>query len=109
MKRTLSTYEIAGLLMDDEYANWSRTGAYALAEYLEELEEDTGEEMEFDCVAIRCEWHEFKDCHAIAECYSIDIENCEDDEVEKIVLKYVDDRSRYIRLPANEGFIVQQF
>jgi hypothetical protein len=59
MKKTLTTMEIAHELIDDGNANWSRAGAFALAEYLEELEASTGEEMEFDHVAIRCEWSEY--------------------------------------------------
>jgi len=59
MKKTLSTYEIADLLTDDENANWSRAGAFALAEYLEDIEAVTGQEMEFDAVAIRCDFAEY--------------------------------------------------
>jgi hypothetical protein len=59
MKKTMTTSEIAHELIDDGNASWSRAGAFALAQYLEELEESTGEEMEFDHVAIRCEWSEY--------------------------------------------------
>ena len=59
MKKTLTTHEIANELLDDSNANWSHSGAYALAEYLQELEESTGEEMELDVVAIRCDWSEY--------------------------------------------------
>ena len=59
MKKILNTYDIANELRADENADWSRAGAFALAEYLEDLEEDTGEEMELDCVAIRCEFNEY--------------------------------------------------
>lgn len=59
MKKTLSTYEIAEYLIADENANWSRSGAFALAEYLEELETDCGNECELDVVAIRCEFSQY--------------------------------------------------
>jgi hypothetical protein len=59
MKKTLTTYDIANELIQDSNANWSRAGAFALAEYLQELEEDTGEEMEMDVVAIRCDYSEY--------------------------------------------------
>jgi hypothetical protein len=59
MKTTLSTYEIADSLCNDKFANWSHAGAFALAEYLEELEADCGQEMEFDTVAIRCDFAEY--------------------------------------------------
>jgi len=69
MKKTLSTYEIADLLTDDENANWSRAGAFALAEYLEDIEAVTGQEMEFDAVAIRCDFAEYSSLSAWAEEY----------------------------------------
>jgi hypothetical protein len=69
MKMTLSTYAVADLLLADNNANWSRAGALALADYLEEIESETGEEMEFDRVAIRCDYSEYKDLGAWAEDY----------------------------------------
>jgi len=60
MKNTLTTSQAANLLKADTYANWSHSGARALVEYLEELEEDTGEEIEFDAVGIRCDYSEFE-------------------------------------------------
>ena len=59
MKRTLATYEIANQLFNDDNAGWSYAGAKALAEYFEEIEEQTGEEIELDVVAIRCDYSEF--------------------------------------------------
>jgi hypothetical protein len=58
MKLTLTTSSAVELLKADQYARWSRAGARALVEHLEELEEDTGEEIEFDAVAIRCDYSE---------------------------------------------------
>jgi len=58
MKQTLSTHEIANQLFRDENAGWSYQGAKALAEYLKQLEEDCGKEIEFDAVAIRCDYSE---------------------------------------------------
>ena len=56
---TLSTYDIADRLLRDSNANWTRSGALALAEYLQELEDSTGETIELDVVAIRCDWTEY--------------------------------------------------
>ena len=61
MKNTLDTSEAASLLMADENAAWSMAGAFALVEYLEQIEEDCGTEIEFDRVAIRCEYSEYTD------------------------------------------------
>lgn len=59
MKTTLTTSQAAHELLRDSNAAWSRAGAYALVEYLEQLEEDTGETIEFDIVAIRCDYSEY--------------------------------------------------
>jgi hypothetical protein len=59
MKATLSTSQAADLLKADTNARWSRAGARAVCEYLEQMEEDTGTEIEFDAVAIRCDWSEY--------------------------------------------------
>jgi hypothetical protein len=59
MKKILNTYDIANELLADENADWSRAGAFALAEYLENLEEDSWVDMELDVVAIRCEFNEY--------------------------------------------------
>ena len=61
MKITLSTSQVADRLLNDDNANWSWEGAQALAEFLEDQENDLGEELEFDVVAIRCDFHEYED------------------------------------------------
>ena len=58
MKETLTTSQSAHILLQDENANWSRAGAFALVEYLEELEDDCGTVYEMDRVALRCEFSE---------------------------------------------------
>jgi hypothetical protein len=69
MKTTLSTSDIARALKSDENAAWTWNGAKALAEYLEQLEEETGEEMEMDVCAIRCDFSEFSSLEAWAADY----------------------------------------
>jgi len=59
MKETLTTSQAAHILLQDEFASWSYSGAHALIEYLEELESDCGMEIEFDRVAIRCDYSEY--------------------------------------------------
>ena len=53
MKTTLSTTEAAEILIADTCARWSRAGAFARGEYLEELVESTGEDLEYERVASR--------------------------------------------------------
>ena len=120
MKKTLSIYETASLLMADENANWSRPGAFALAEYLEEMEESTGEEMEFDRVAIRGDFSEFTSLQDwISEYYGqpfaqamasagIDLEGEEDeDEIDDLIRSHVQDHGQLVEFDG--GIIVSSF
>lgn len=116
----MTTYDIAHELIDDENANWSRAGAFALAEYLEELEESTGEEMEFDHVAIRCDFSEFKSLQDWADEYygegqtgegwhwALDItEDMDDDEIDNEIRAHIQDQGQLIEFDG--GIIVSSF
>ena len=67
MKSTLNTHEAISLLMADENAAWTMAGARALVEHLEQVEEDCGEETEFDRVALRCEFNQYESLNDWAE------------------------------------------
>jgi len=54
----LSTDEAARLLKKDDNADWSWSGAFAVIEYLEDLGEQTNQKIEFDQIAIRCDYSE---------------------------------------------------
>ena len=86
MKKTLSTSEAADRLKADEFANWSYNGAHALIEYLEQLEKDMGEDIEFDRVAIRCDYDEYKTALEAAENYSFECQK----EAEETAEEYKD-------------------
>ncbi len=58
IKNTLSVSQLADLLRDDDNAGWSYCGAEVLAQHLEDLSEDIGEDIEVDVVAIRCDFSE---------------------------------------------------
>jgi hypothetical protein len=59
MKKELTKHEAATILAEDEYSSFSYGGASALVEYLEEVERHCGP-IEFDSVAIRCEFCEYE-------------------------------------------------
>lgn len=83
----LSTYQIADALKQDSNAGWSYEGAKALAEYLEEYVASTGEPLELDIVAIRCEFSEYASLEELKENYS-DIETMSDLEDHTTVLVF---------------------
>tara|TARA_Y100000401_G_C8272201_1_gene198941 strand:+ start:501 stop:857 length:357 start_codon:yes stop_codon:yes gene_type:complete len=118
MKLTLNTHEAAGILMDDDCANWSPDGAVALIRYLEDLEAYTGEEMELDRVALRCGFSEYDSAADFAESYwatvgdrdrecDIDRELDSVGEIEDKILDFV--RERAVVVPFESGVIIQEF
>lgn len=58
--------------MADDNAAWSMAGAFALVEYLEQYEEDCDTEIEFDHIALRCEYSEHESLQEWARCYFTD-------------------------------------
>ena len=72
MKDTLTANRAAHILLQDDNAAWSYSGARALCEYLEQKEEDSGEEEEFCPVAIRCDFSEFESLEDWAKDYFSD-------------------------------------
>ena len=64
---TLGKSEFMDLLQHDDYANWSYDAAGALFDYYDELSDSLGEPVEFDRVAIRCDWSEHD---SLADAYS---------------------------------------
>ena len=106
MHTTLSTSEIAGALIKDEYANWSQNGALALAEYLEEYEESTGEELEFDPVAIRCDFSEYASVIQAAARYTGEFAGISYTD-EAGALEYLQDHTIVIEFYG--GVIIQDF
>jgi hypothetical protein len=116
MKTTLSTSAAAEILANDENSSFSRLGAYALVQHLEELEDSTGEEIEFDSVAIRCDFAEYASLIDWAEIYfggdnwsdnvSCDYD-ADDDTLDEKIREYIQDRGQLIEFSG--GIIVSSF
>lgn len=74
---------------------FSFDGLVALFNYLEELEEATGEEIELDVIALCVEFTEYESMEDLMEEYDVE----EPEEVEHAVIAYLD----------NGGLIVHDF
>jgi hypothetical protein len=94
MKNTMTLNEITDALRADGNAGWSNAGARALAEYLVQLEDETGEEFEFDRVAFRCDWTEYESALEAAGDYFRPGEG--DNVTEAEALAYLRDRTAVI-------------
>lgn len=111
MKQTLNKSQIVSLLRSDEYAKWSLIACEALADYYEDLENDTGSEIEFDRVAIRCEWQEFDTARHFADYYmdKSETEGLEENELIERIEEYMNDHTIVIKLPNDNGYLIHQF
>lgn len=113
MKATLSTSQAADLLKADTNARWSRAGAYALVEHLEQLEEDCGTEIEFDTVAIRCDYSEYDSALEAAKDQgyepnsNLGEDEQDDDDKEADALSWLKDQTQVIEFQG--GVIIASF
>ena len=73
MKQTVTEYEFVNAFDDMGRGNsFTRTGRFALYEYLTELEEDCGIELELDVIAICCDFTEYADEDEVREAYELE-------------------------------------
>jgi hypothetical protein len=107
MKITLSTNQIADHLYADKDGGWSWGGAHALAEELEALEEGSGEEMELDVIAIRCDYSEYASGLEAAEAYGYEKDEEDEDTIEEAAVEWLRNKTSVIEFSG--GVITQSF
>ena len=94
--------------------NFSYEGKKALFEFLEEYEEQTGKEIEFDVIALCCDYNEYKNIKEYLENYSSDVdrkdyeENDDLEGYEEAVLKEIGEKTTLIKID-DEAFIIQAY
>ncbi len=101
--------------------NFSYDGLRALFDYLEDYEEDTGEELDLDVIALCCDFTEYKTALEAAEQYDFEFDESElvfgedeDDggafetEKEEQALEYLQNSTIVIELEGG-GVIIQDF
>ena len=108
MHINLSTDEATRLLKKDDNADWSWSGAFALIEYLEDLEEQTNQKIEFDRIAIRCDYSEYSSILEAAKDYDfIPPEDSDQEEIESAAFTYFENQTTVIKFEG--GVIIQHF
>ncbi len=85
---------------------FSRPGRRALFDYLEQMEEDTGEQIELDIIALCCDYSEYENALEAAKEYGFQDE-VEDDEAEEKALEWLEERTTVICF--DSGVIVASF
>lgn len=100
MKMTIGFYDFANGIESCRPTAFSREGLSALFDYLEQYEDDTGEDIEFDAIALCCEYTEYESIKDFHECY--DKEDYPD-------LDTLEDYTQVIRIENTDSFIIQDF
>lgn len=77
---------------------FSHEGKRTLFEYLENMEDETGETIEFDPIALCCEYREYDSFKDLQADYS-DIKN----------IKELEDRTTVVKIHGTDKFLVQEF
>jgi hypothetical protein len=98
MKETVNFSRFCDSFSGDYKNNFTYAGKKALFEYLEQYEEDTGEELELDPIAFCCDYSEYADLEEFQAEYGEEYETIEDIEEKTQVIKINGD-----------SFIIQQF
>ena len=74
----MTAYDFVDWFANSDRKNqFSRAALFALFDWHEEMEQVTGKEIEFDPIAICCEWSEYASMEAVREDYP-DIEDAEE-------------------------------
>ena len=109
MKQTVNSSDfVDAFRTHNRMDQFSYEGLKALFEHLEQYEEDAGEEMELDVVAICCDFSEHATATEAAteQGWEADAE-ADDDDNEEAALEWLQDQTTVI--PHKKGVIVQSF
>ena len=109
MKETVTIYRFRDAFkQSDTYKNnFSYEGLYALFEYFEQLEDDIGEELELDVVAICCDYTEYDSLKDFKSDYSSYDIRAETDIID--TLNDIREETEVIEIPGTERFIIREF
>lgn len=108
MKQTVDFYDFCRAFEQCRPDNFSREGLISLFEYLEQWEEDCGEELELDVIAICCDFSE-DTWENIAHQYGVSLEDCEgDEEKQQAVADYLSDEGAFVAQVA-DCFVYRNF
>ena len=117
MKQSVNLYDFErAFVLADRKDQFSYDGLKALFEYLEDFEDDTGEEIELDVIALCCDYSEYDNAVECVKDYGHELSShmsreygydVDEDEEEAEALEYLRDHTRVIEF--NTGIIIQSF
>jgi hypothetical protein len=98
MKQTVHLEDFRRGFQQTRPNQFSYEALEALFNYFEQLEQDMGEELDFDVIAICCDYMEYKNFQELKSNY-LDIKTLED----------LENKTTVIPIEGTQGFIVQNF
>lgn len=104
MKITVSLYDFERAFLEVRPDNFSYRGLPALFEYLENLEQHCGLELELDVIALCCDYTEYSDIDEFLKEYGNLFAEDEEPTLEKI-----GEHTTVIEILGTEGFIIEDF
>jgi hypothetical protein len=112
MKTTVSLFDFQDAFLKSETYknNFTIDGLNALFDYFEEYENSTGEDIDFDMVAICCEYSEYASAIEAVAYYNGAVgenKDFDDEDKEKAALAWLEDQTQVITF--EKGVIVANF
>ena len=96
MKQTVSYYDfVAAFANYDRIDQYTRAGLFAIFDYIEDYENESGEEQELDVVAICCEINE-STWQEVAENYGYDLSDIDKEDRRQEVIDRLQDDTFFI-------------
>lgn len=109
MKITISVHDFReSFARCGRQEQFSYDGLGLLFDHLEQLEGDTGQEMELDVIAICCDFAESSP-RQFADYYSLDIGGLDDDEIAQAVRDELDENGNYVGETDAGDFVYYQY
>lgn len=108
MKQTVGIYEFREAFRNIRPDNFSYEGLNLLFEYFENYEMDTGEEIEFDVIAICCDYSE-NDYEYIAKQYDIEIKGMNEDEAIDEVIYTLEENCAFIGKTSTNQIVYRDY
>jgi len=113
MKKTVNEYDFINEFENmNRVNNFSRAGLQVLFEMMEDYEEQTGEEVELDVIAICCQFSEYtidellNDYAMVKEYFESDWESLDDDEKKELTESALDSLGAYYCWIDDESLIL---
>lgn len=108
MKTTVTSYKfVEAFRACGRETQFSRAALFALFEHFEIIEQYQDEEIEFDPIAICCEFAEYSSAREAADDYGFEPDGDDDDAREKSALEWLQNQTKVVEFDG--GIVIQQF